>query len=70
MSMSQRGALTDDDRRRLLEAKTASEEAETIRAHYRSVCVEMMAKSSIRVVAELTGVSTNTLQRWKRDLQG
>lgn len=70
MSMSQRGALTDDDRRRLLEAKTASEEAEAVRAHYRSVCVEMMTKSSIRVVAELTGVSTNTLQRWKRDLQG
>ncbi len=33
----------------------------------RVIAVEMIGKSSYREVARLTGLSTNTLQRWKRE---
>ena len=67
MTVTQRGELSADDLDRLLQARAADQEADAVRAHYRSVCVEMVSKSSLRNVAQLTGLSTNTLQRWKRE---
>ena len=68
MTVTQRGELSAEDLDRLLQAKAADQEAEAVRTRYRSVCVEMMGKSSVRNVAHLTGLSTNTLQRWKREV--
>lgn len=65
--MTQRATLSAEDEVRLLEAKA---EEDAARARYRAVCVEMMDKSSVRVVADLTGLSTNTLQRWKAEARG
>lgn len=64
MTVTQRGKLTPDDERRLLDAHNAAKAAAD---HRRTVAVEMMHKSSVREVARLTGLSTNTLQRWKRE---
>lgn len=68
--MNQRATLSSDDLERLNNAKAAHEAAEAARLEYRQVCVEMMSKSSVRLVAELTGLSTNTLQRWKAEAAG
>lgn len=64
--MTQQGKLDPADERKLLKAKAAADQAATIREEYRVIAVEMMGKSSVREIARLTGVSTNTLQRWKR----
>ena len=69
MTMTQRGELSAEDLDRLLHAKAADQEADAARLRYRSVCVEMVSKSSLRNVAHLTGLSTNTLQRWKREAE-
>ncbi len=62
--MTERGDLEPADQARLLAAK---EDANLTAANYRAVAVEMMHKSSVRAVARITGLSTNTLQRWKRE---
>ena len=62
--MTQRGRLSHEDHVRLAEAAIAAEEAA---AYLRRVAVEMVGKSSFREVARALGVSTNTLQRWKRE---
>lgn len=67
MRVNQQGQLTPDDEARLKAARAAAKEADRIRAEFRAVCVEMIEKSSFRRVSELTGVSTNTLQKWKRE---
>lgn len=66
MTVTQRGRLTPEDEQRLAEAKAKDAEAALARDEYRRVAVEMMEKSSVREVARLTGLSTNTLQQWKR----
>lgn len=50
-----------------MRARRAARDAEGVVAFYRHVVVEMIDKSSYREVARLTGLSTNTLQRWKRE---
>ena len=66
--MTQKAALSAEDEDLLLRAKDAAEEAAAGPiAVYRHVVVEMIDKSSYREVARLTGLSTNTLQRWKRE---
>lgn len=64
MDVTQRGQLDAKDVRRLLAAQLAAQDAEQER---RRVVVEMVGKSSFREVERLTGISTNTLQRWKRE---
>jgi uncharacterized protein YerC len=65
--MTQRATLSDDDRYRLEEYRRDAELAQGAIAAYRTVAVEMVERSSYREVARLTGLSTNTLQRWKRE---
>ncbi len=67
MPMTQRVPLTPEDEKRLQTARADFEATKAVQDHYRQVCVEMVQKSSLRVVADLTGLSTNTLQRWKRE---
>lgn len=67
MGVTQRGALSPDDEERLMAAKAADEAAADVRRQYVAIVVEMINKSSYREVARLTGLSTNTLQRWKRE---
>lgn len=38
--------------------------------HLRTVVVELSERSSVRVLAEFTGMSTNTISRWKADARG
>lgn len=64
MTMTQRGALSEADRADVLLAKTEYEDAF---AAYREATSEAVDKSSYREVARLTGLSTNTLLRWKRE---
>lgn len=64
MTVTQQGQLSDYDRERLLNSqREAAEQA----AFFQALCVEMVNKSSYRIVSQLTGLSTNTLQRWKRE---
>lgn len=65
--MTQRRTLSPEDVDRLMAAKRTDEDAQTTRAWYQGIVVEMIDKSSYREVARLTGLSTNTLQRWKRE---
>lgn len=59
--------MSDADRAKLDDALIAHHEALAQITRYRAVVVEMIGKSSFREVANLTGLSTNTLQRWKRE---
>ncbi len=65
--MTQKAALSDGDRWRLEVAMKKAEEAKRDAELARAIVVEMIDKSSYREVARLTGLSTNTLQRWKRE---
>ena len=65
--MTQKGVLSDADRMKLDAAMIENHEAQAQIENYRAVVVEMLGKSSFREVANLTGLSTNTLQRWKRE---
>lgn len=67
VNMTQKGRLDPEDERRLLAAKRTDEDAQATRDWYRRIVVEMVGKSSYREVERLTGLSTNTLQRWKRE---
>lgn len=64
MTVTQQGRLDAADKDKLLSALIDYEAAS---AWYREVVLEMIDKSSYREVARLTGLSTNTLQRWKRE---
>lgn len=57
------GELSSPDAALLLRSQV---EMETARADLKRLAVELMGKSSIREVARITGLSTNTLQKWKR----
>jgi DNA invertase Pin-like site-specific DNA recombinase len=67
MGMTQRGQLDPTDEARLTAAKAEYDRAIQAIEDYRAVVVEMIEKASYREVARLTGLSTNTLTRWKRD---
>ncbi len=60
--MTQRVPLTPDDVRRL---QAAAHEAQNANAAYRALCLEMVEKTSLRVVGQATGIAPTTLQRWK-----
>ncbi|MDR7253691.1 transposase-like protein [Nocardioides sp. BE266] len=64
MQMTQRGQLSQEDERQLF---AALREAKVAEGRFQLLAVEMVAKSSFREVARLMGLSTNTLQRWKRE---
>lgn len=67
MAPRPRGALTDDQRRKIDKAAAAAEKAE---AAHRAAVLEVMAEgASFAEVSKATGLSTNTLQRWKRDAE-
>lgn len=60
-----RGSLTPDQQRRLAQSAEKRENAE---ADYRAEVLAVMAEGgSFAEVAKVTGLSTNTLQRWKRE---
>lgn len=60
-----RGVLTIDQHQRLMKLRIAAEDAQ---AFYREAVVETLAEgASFSEVAKATGLSTNTLQRWKRE---
>jgi DNA-directed RNA polymerase specialized sigma24 family protein len=65
--MTQKGTLSPEDEQELLDAKQIYDSAQEMLAEYRAVVIYMLDKSSYREVARLTGLSTNTLQRWKRE---
>jgi DNA invertase Pin-like site-specific DNA recombinase len=69
MAVTQRGQLSPEDEQRLAGAKVQRDDAlEAAAVAYRGLVLEMVAKSSLREVARVTGLSTNTLQRWKNEL--
>ncbi|MCM0622898.1 hypothetical protein [Nocardioides bruguierae] len=60
-----RGVVTDEDAERVLAAKQARDEAETaLRA---AVVVALMHGASHRELSKVSGLSTNTIQRWARE---
>lgn len=60
-----RGALTPEQLRRLTRSAAKRDQAE---AAYRADVLTVMAEGgSFAEVAKATGLSTNTLQRWKRE---
>lgn len=62
-----RGSLDDAQLRRLTRA---AEKRDAADAAYRVEVVAVLAEgASFSEVARATGLSTNTLQRWKRDAQ-
>lgn len=64
MTVTQRGQLAPEDLDRLLAAKAADTAA---RDEYKRVVVELMGASSMRTVRAATGLSLDTLQRWKNE---
>jgi uncharacterized protein YerC len=67
--MTQRASLSDADEQKLRQSLRDYFVANSMIEKHRAVVVEMVEKSSYREVARLTGLSTNTLQRWKREAQ-
>lgn len=62
-----RGELTEDEKRR---AEFLREMADAARDEYRDYCVGLLAAGrSFSEVSKATGLSTRTLQNWKRDAQ-
>ena len=60
-----RGVLTKEQLRRI---ESARRSAEAEQARYRRVVVYTLAEgASFAEVSKATGLSTNTLQRWKRE---
>lgn len=60
-----RGVPTPEQVERIEVHKAGSEQAQ---AHYRAVVVQALREgASFSEVSRLTGLSTNTLQRWKRE---
>lgn len=59
-----RGELSEFERDALLAVQREADETATA---FRKVALLMVEKSSFRTVSELTNISTNTLQRWKRE---
>jgi transposase-like protein len=65
MAPRPRGELSDAQRRKISKAAKAVDDAE---AAYRAVVLAAMeAGASFAEVSKATGLSTNTLQRWKRE---
>lgn len=62
--MAQRGKLSRKDEERIIKAWM---EAQRATVAYKRLVAEMIEKSSYREVERATGVSTNTLQRWKKE---
>ena len=65
--MTQRATLSAEDEQKLRQSLRDYFVAQAQIEKHRSVVVEMVEKSSYREVNRLTGISTNTLQRWKRE---
>ena len=65
MTPQKRGVIPDAERARILAAMTAAKDADTeLRA---AVVAGLLAGGSVREMADLTGMSTNTIQRWGRE---
>jgi DNA invertase Pin-like site-specific DNA recombinase len=62
MDVTQRGQLSLEDVEQLKAA------AQAVIA-YRRLVLEKVAQTSYREVARVTGISTTTLQRWKREAE-
>lgn len=60
-----RGLITDEDQARILAALSGVETAD--QELIDAVLAAMQHGGSVREVAELTGLSTNTVSRWKRE---
>lgn len=57
--------IPDPERKRILTAMAAAKDADTeLKA---AVVAGLLAGGSVREMADLTGMSTNTIQRWGRD---
>ncbi len=68
MEMTQRGRLSEGDKGEIDSWAVSVRMAEETLAQYRRAMVEMVGRSSFREVSDATGISTTTLQRWKREL--
>lgn len=65
MTPQKRGVIPDPERARILAAMRARDDAEAeLRA---AVVAGLLAGGSVREMAALTGMSTNTIQRWGRE---
>lgn len=65
MTPQRRGVIPDAERKRILAAMVAAKDADTeLRA---AVVAGLLAGGSVREMADLTGMSTNTIQRWGRE---
>lgn len=64
--MTQRGVLSPEDEEQLLAAWM---EARRTTVAYKRLVIEMIEKTSYREVARFTGVSTTTLQQWKKEME-
>ncbi|APE11563.1 hypothetical protein BO226_22100 [Rhodococcus sp. 2G] len=65
MTPQKRGLIPDPERARILTAMRARDDAEVeLRA---AVVAGLLAGGSVREMADLTGMSTNTIQRWGRE---
>lgn len=67
MPVTQRGRLTEGEATQLAQAMETWQQTQMARAKVRALCVRLVERASFREVSEMTGFSTNTLQRWKRE---
>lgn len=66
VNVTQKRTPTEDDARRLREGKARYDAAGQAREEFADFVAEMCATYSVREVADTIGVSTNTVQRWKK----
>lgn len=64
VSPNPKRVLSTRDEKRIREALEARDKADE---DLRFAVVDASARSSVRVLAEFTGMSTNTISRWKAD---
>jgi len=64
VSPNPKRVLSPDDEKLIREALDARDQADE---NLRNMIVDVSSRSSVRVLAEFTGMSTNTISRWKAD---
>lgn len=56
--------MTEADRQELAEMRASLDEQQSA---FREKALHVLSYASFREVSDLTGISTNTLQRWKKE---
>lgn len=66
VTVTQKKTPTPEDAKRLRDGKAKYDAAGQVREDFADFVAEMLKTYSVREIADTIGVSTNTVQRWKK----